>query len=74
MPTSRKEGEILTIELVADALKLTERTRHRLVGAEKIPTLGLGETRRFSRIDLGHRATGHTVKSVQASFFEECRA
>lgn len=52
MPTSTREGEILTIKQVADYLKVTDRTIYRLAAAKKIPAFKIGGTWRFSRADI----------------------
>jgi excisionase family DNA binding protein len=48
MPTGSSEGEILTVNQVADYLKVTERAIYRLAGARKIPAFKVGGTWRFS--------------------------
>jgi excisionase family DNA binding protein len=52
MPTSTREGEILTIKQVAEYLKVTERTIYRLAAAKKIPAFKVGGTWRFSLADI----------------------
>ena len=52
MPTSTRQGEILTIKQVADYLKVTERTIYRLAAAKKIPAFKVGGTWRFSLADI----------------------
>ena len=52
MPTSPREGEILTVKQVADYLKVTERTIYRLAAAKKIPAFKVGGSWRFSRADI----------------------
>ncbi|QIL83892.1 helix-turn-helix domain-containing protein [Diaphorobacter sp. HDW4A] len=52
MSTSPREGEILTINQVAEYLKVTERTIYRLAAAKKIPAFKVGGTWRFSLADI----------------------
>lgn len=42
MPSSPVDNAIMTIEEVADYLKVTERTIYRLAGAKKIPAFKVG--------------------------------
>ena len=53
MPSSPADNAIMTIEEVADYLKVTERTIYRLAGAKQIPAFKLGGSWRFSMIDIG---------------------
>lgn len=52
MSTNTSKSEILTINQVADYLKVTERTIYRLAAAKKIPAFKVGGTWRFSRADI----------------------
>ena len=53
MPSSAACNTIMTIEEVADYLKLTERTIYRLAGAMQIPAFRVGGSWRFSKVDIG---------------------
>ncbi len=52
MPSSTSENAIITIEDVADYLKVTERTIYRLAGAKQIPAFKVGGSWRFPRVDI----------------------
>jgi excisionase family DNA binding protein len=52
MPTKSAENEIMTIEEVANYLKVTDRTIYRLAGAKKIPSFKVGGSWRFSKVDI----------------------
>ena len=45
-------SDILTINEVAEYLKIGERTMYRLVAAKKVPAFKVGGTWRFSRADI----------------------
>lgn len=47
-----KDGEILTLEEVADYLKAGKRTVYRLAQKGEIPAFKLGGTWRFRRLEL----------------------
>ena len=46
------EGEILTLQEVADYLKVTDRTMYRLAAAKRVPAFKVGGTWRFSRAEI----------------------
>ena len=52
MSKSNSEGSILTIKLVAEYLKVTERTIYKLAAAKSIPAFKVGGMWRFSRLDI----------------------
>jgi excisionase family DNA binding protein len=52
MPSSPADNAIMTIEEVADYLKVTERTIYRLAGAKQIPAFKVGGSWRFSKVDI----------------------
>jgi excisionase family DNA binding protein len=52
MPSSPADNTIMTIDEVADYLKVTERTIYRLAGVKKIPSFKVGGSWRFSRADI----------------------
>jgi excisionase family DNA binding protein len=52
IPSSPADNAIVTIEEVADYLKVTERTIYRLAGAKQIPAFKVGGSWRFSWADI----------------------
>lgn len=50
--TVSREGEILTLQEVADYLKVTDRTMYRLAAAKRVPAFKVGGTWRFSRVEI----------------------
>jgi len=52
MSTKPSDGEILTIKLVSDYLKVTERTIYRLAAAKQIPAFKVGGSWRFRKTDI----------------------
>ena len=52
MSTNTIEGGILTIEEIAEYLKVTERTIYRLAAAKQVPAFKIGGSWRFSRQDI----------------------
>ncbi len=53
MPKNTSESGILTINEVAEYLKVTERTVYRLAAAKKIPAFKVGGKWRFRSTGIG---------------------
>jgi excisionase family DNA binding protein len=62
MPTNNSESEII-IKEIAECLKVTERTIHRLAGARKIPAFKVGGMWRFRIADIDRWIAAQSKKS-----------
>ncbi len=49
---AKPKSDILTISIVAEYIKVTERTLYGLAAAKKIPAFKVGGTWRFARVDV----------------------
>jgi excisionase family DNA binding protein len=61
-----ENGEIFTLDDVADYLKVGKRTVYRLAAAKKIPAFKVGGTWRFSRADIDSWIKQQSMEGLDA--------
>lgn len=60
-------GEILTLDDVANYLKVGKRTVYRLAAGKKIPAFKVGGTWRFSRIDIDSWIKQQSMETLESA-------
>lgn len=63
-PMDKPKSDILTINEVAEYLKVAERTLYRLAAAKKIPAFKVGGTWRFLRADIDQWISRQTSETL----------